>query len=245
MKNRAIVVLIISLSLLLGFILVVTLKSLMGDNSIRYPDFINCKYKYEFDFANNTSRFRELAEVDKKSTLSSPPHGLGNYMCYCKMFGQTSADDDFCIDYYAPYYRGLVINNSITILITVLNIVLRLISIKLIQAAGYSTTMSKQSRSIMFVCTASSFINNGLVLLLSNANLDYAPFPLNKFQVLSKKQYVDFDSSWYSEIGVQITQTMLIQAFFPWLEFCFWYSLKTVKRLKDSSCCMKKTKCTT
>ena len=108
----------------------------------------------------------------------------------------------------------------------------------------------------MFVCVASSFINNGIVLLLCSANLKYAPWPISEFKFLDYRMndvkasacnepFVDLSGRWYLDIGSSITKTMLLQAIFPCLEFCFWYTLKIVKKLLDKSCFFRKTKCKT
>jgi len=83
----------------------------------------------------------------------------------------------------------------------------------LIDTIGYDTH-SERTSAIMTSIFITSFINTGILLNLTNANLK---FTFLKFIPL-QGQYTDFTNEWYQTIGASLVQTMLIQAFMPFIE---------------------------
>ena len=70
----------------------------------------------------------------------------------------------------------------------------------------------------------SSFVNTGILTLLTNADLSYVPglssvLPLHM-------QYSDLGEGWYLVIGTALVKTMMINAFMPWMllgvDICKW-----------------------
>jgi hypothetical protein len=116
-------------------------------------------------------------------------------------------------------------------------------NIGLIEAIGYDT-VSKQVSMIMQSIFWATFINTGIILLMTNAELKYSAirmFPLHG-------QYPDLDENWYETIGPQLIQTMMIMAIYPYIELAIFGSLWLLYQILDKSCqcCDKnKTKATT
>ena len=100
--------------------------------------------------------------------------------------------------------------------------------------------LSMQVRSIMTSIFVISFINTAIILLLTNANLDYSVLSF----IPLKNQYPDIDMNWYIEVGPSLVQTMLICAVYPPLEFFGFYGILALTRYMDSGwyCCRREKK---
>lgn len=86
--------------------------------------------------------------------------------------------------------------NFVTVLVSIMNIVIRKLNIFLIEFIGYDT-FSKQTSDVMSTVFWATFVNTGIILLMTNAELRYSVlrmFPLHQ-------QYPDFNENWYEEIG--------------------------------------------
>jgi hypothetical protein len=69
-------------------------------------------------------------------------------------------------------------------------------------------------------------------LLLVQANFKEVGLPLA--DVFSSK-YPDFLPEWYTVVGYKLTQTMILNSIFPYIEFCIAYSKLWVFRKMDRS----------
>ena len=125
---------------------------------------------------------------------------------------------------------GLLLSNAVTVLVSVVNIVIRTINMSLIAKIGYHTE-SEQTSAIMTSILASTFINTGLLLLFTNADLSFS-------SILSwlplRQQYSDISKDWYRDIGVALVKTMAIMAVFPYVEFALAFGIKAALRMWDS-----------
>ena len=84
-----------------------------------------------------------------------------------------------------------------------------------------------------------TFINTGIILLMTNGELRYSVL---KFLPLHG-QYPDFDQNWYGEIGPQLTQTMMIMAFYPYMEMFIFGGIRKLQQALDKGCaCWEKYK---
>lgn len=97
-------------------------------------------------------------------------------MCWCKLHSSVTkiakADEptkELCYTYQYDMKLGLVLTNTVTILVTVTNIIIRTINIKLINIIGFSTK-SEQVSLIMRSIFWTTFINTGIIVLMTNAN---------------------------------------------------------------------------
>lgn len=171
-------------------------------------------------------------------------------MCYCKLHStpallakKNAEDNELCYTYQADSGKGLALTNFVTVLVSIMNIVIRTVNIKLIEIIGYDT-VSKQVSLIMLSVFWATFINTGIILLMTNAELKYSVlsmFPLHN-------QYPDLNENWYEEIGPQLVKTMTIMAIYPYLEMVIFGGLATLYKILDKSCmCCDtyKTKATT
>ena len=121
-----------------------------------------------------------------------------------------------------------LLSNVVTALIVVINYILRLAMIMLIKQVGQKTE-TNQTKSIKTVSLflkrplqgifVVQFLNTAVLLLLVNASLKQSGL-----NVGLKGQYIDFTAAWYDDIGASLTQTMLINAFFPVVEFLIFVS---------------------
>ena len=82
-----------------------------------------------------------------------------------------------------------------------------------------------------------SFINTAIILLLCNADLRYSVLSFIPIRVL----YPDLDRNWYLDIAPNLVQTMIIAAFYPYIDIAIAYGTKVVLKFLDSGfyCCRK------
>lgn len=139
-----------------------------------------------------------------------------------------------CYTYQSDFAVGFSLTNFVTILVTVINIVIRTINIRLINSIGYAT-VSKQVSLIMQSIFWATFINTGIILLMTNADLSYAPYPFALFPLYN--QYPDLNENWYEEIGPQLCKTMFIMAVYPYIEMLIFGGIWNLKRCLDKGCC--------
>ena len=116
---------------------------------------------------------------------------------------------------------ALAFTNAVTVLVSIINIVIRTLNISLINKVGLDTESQKTSL-IMQSIFVTSLINTGLTLLFTNANLE---FSILSFIPL-RNQYADYSQNWYLDIAPSLTQTMIIMAVFPYIEILMFGSIK-------------------
>ena len=75
----------------------------------------------------------------------------------------------------------------------------------------------------------SQYLNTAVLVLLIQANFEFSGFPLG---FAFHRQYSDFSALWYSNIGAALTQTMLINAFMPLVDWAFFF-MKVGQRWMD------------
>ena len=83
-------------------------------------------------------------------------------------------------------------------------------------------------RKVLF----SSFLNTGVLFLFVNANLEYAPWIFKSIPL--REDFNDLGMEWYYRNSRSLIQTMLITAFYPWIEFAIFGSIRQFKRILDS-----------
>lgn len=158
--------------------------------------------------------------------------GSGIYQCYCKTkthLYDNLSDKSLCYEYNKDILTGLFLNNLVTVLVSVINIVIRKLNMSLIDGIGYHTQSQKVS-AIMTSIFVASFVNTGIILLLTNAQLEYSVL---KFIPINN-QYSDLNDDWYEDIGFSLLKTMLIMAFFPYVELVLFNVIKTLQKVLDS-----------
>ena len=101
--------------------------------------------------------------------------------------------------------------NGITIVVVVINVLLKQATIFLVTWIGYDThseIMTKITNGVLLVL----FFNTGMLLVLVNANLGDVSEELGS---LFNGVYYDYSPSWYAKIGNTLVHTMALNAFMP------------------------------
>ena len=119
--------------------------------------------------------FKSYAEADKDHTMIN--QGIGQYMCYCKHNGKATEDlrdpEALCHQYFYYNIWGLFLTNMVAVLVSFINIIIRTVNISLIDLIGFHT-QSQSTTVIMTSIFVSTFINTGVILLFTNADLQYS-----------------------------------------------------------------------
>lgn len=145
-----------------------------------------------------------------------------------------------CAEFRNVAYSVFFYMQIISIIIIVLNFVLRVICRKLINWVGYKTQTKRQAKMSKLEFTA-TFINTAFIPLLINANMQEQPIPNNL-----EGPFPDFNSELFRYFGALLITTMLINMVNPVVEFCISYVIRLIARMWDSSCTLNRyrTKCT-
>lgn len=233
-KCQAKVFVAILILMICVFLLFTFLKSTAGKNKTKYPSSVNCNL---MNSQFTKEEMRAYAVLDKDATLKQ--HGAGFYQCYCKANSSpkdigSDRDENFCDDYQIDIQTGLLLTTVVTVLVSIFNIIIRTVNMNLIDRIGYDTHSERYS-AIMTSIFIASYINTGIILSLTNANLSYTFLGFIPIQ----NQFADFTPSWFTQIGGSLTQTLLIQAFMPYVEICIALTIKTLLKWKDGGfpCC--------
>ncbi len=237
---------VVVIILLLGALALFTYMSLITvTNQIRYPPSVSCEsIDNLFTGIDGESRYQQYAELDKTYTLAE--QGTGIYQCYCaKTVGYVSllsaGGDSLCSDYVDDEAGGYLLTEIITVLITVVNMIIRDVCIVLIKMIGFHTE-TVETAAIMTLITVATFFNTAILLLLTNAN--------TKDTILSwiplRGTYTDLNENWYLDVGTALVWTMLINSVYIYLGFVMQLTSKAVFRSLDQGCanyfCCRETK---
>ena len=193
------------------------------------------------------------ADIDKDYTLFK--QGTGIYQCYCKGRSYTElaesglSDNDTCHKYFVQFGGGYALGELVTVVITVVNLVIRDVVIWMIKKVGYHTNTAEIS-AIMVTIYVTTFFNTGVLLLLADANL-------SQIKMLSwlpgfKGPFPDLTEEWYIVIAPSLILTMVLNAIAPWISVCSGLASQALFRGLDQGfstylCCKpdKTTKCKT
>lgn len=99
-----------------------------------------------------------------------------------------------------------------SIFVVLFNFIIRDVNSYLISKVGVRTKSHELKRSLkaIFIGTV---LNTGILTILVDANLRYAPYFLKKIPL--NGTYVDYDLDWYSYFSQSLPLTMIIQALAP------------------------------
>lgn len=95
-----------------------------------------------------------------------------------------------------PYF---VASNSITVIITVINIVIKIVTVSLISWIGYDTH-SELVTAISNGVFAAQFFNTAILVLLVYANFS----EFSEGETFFKGPFYDYQPGWYSVVGFKI-----------------------------------------
>lgn len=169
------------------------------------------------------------AKVDKEPTSVGDGHGF--YQCYCKFHSEFSfnmAKDDFCYEYQYSQFTFTALKNGISVIITVLNVFLRIVTIKSINLIGFNQK-TQVTMEIMTTCFYTMFVNTAMIQLLSSANFEQTVLRW----IPIRNNYNDFVSEWYVVLGTSLQTTMIVTAFMPYVTFGIGYITKQLSIFKD------------
>ena len=141
----------------------------------------------------------------------------GYVQCFCDEKAEEGAlssaeygpqSQPICQEYIDSILPTLIASNSVTVIITVINIIIREVTIKLITWIGYDTH-SELVTNITNGVFIAQFFNTAILILLVYAN--FTEFGGTMLQ----GPFYDYQPAWYSVVGYKIVQTMAINAFMP------------------------------
>lgn len=104
-------------------------------------------------------------------------------------------------------------NESTSVVITIVNSILQVVIALLMEKVGYHTVSRLTSETMTAIFTA-MFFNTAIVLMIADANFEYIPHlrwvPLHGL-------YPDFEYSWYVSIAPSLLFTMVINSVYDWI----------------------------
>lgn len=128
-------------------------------------------------------------------------------------------------------FFGFIFGSFMSFIIVVINTILRMVMITLIKWIG-EDTHSAQLKSITNGVFVAQFFNTAILLILSSANFEEVGLPLAS---IFNGPFYDFIPRWYTAVGYRLTQTMIINSVFPYVEFGIAYAQRFVFRRMDRS----------
>lgn len=126
---------------------------------------------------------------------------------------------------------GYMLTETMTIAITVINMIIRDVSIVFINFIGFHTE-TQQTAAIFILIAVATFFNTAILMLLTNANTQYTFLrwlPLDG-------SMTDLDLNWYTDIGDSLIWTMLINSVYVVLGFFMQAAMMIVFRSLDKGC---------
>lgn len=172
-RNKIIVFILSGLFLVGMFFLFIWMKAIEVTNMFRYPATMNCD-SIQSIFADQEDLYAEYASLDKDYTLDK--QGTGIYQCYCSAQGYADLasagleDGNICHSYFIQFGGGYALSELVTVVITVVNIIIRTLVIAMITRVGY-WTQTGEIAAIMTTIFIATFFNTAVLLLLADANL--------------------------------------------------------------------------
>lgn len=121
----------------------------------------------------------------------------------------------------------------ITVIITVVNILIRTLVILMIKKVGYHTATAEIA-AIMVTVYVATFFNTGILLLLADANTNQVK-SLAWFPFLNGP-FPDLTEDWYIVIAPSLILTMFLNAITPYIEIVSYLLTDAIKRGLDQGC---------
>jgi hypothetical protein len=122
--------------------------------------------------------------------------GSGYYQCFCqahtKLTDVMKKDEKnkLCRDFWYDKNYATALNSVVAAIVSVTNIIFRMITEKLVNTIGYDTESMRTSK-IMNISFVSAFLNTAIITLLTNANFEFVEFPF--YLLPFRLQYTDFN----------------------------------------------------
>ena len=197
LKNSLCVQVVITVFLVIVFVGVLFLNNSRQGYQKKYPH-KNIHYDQLNRLFDSEEQFKKYALHDKTMTLKE--HGIGIYQGYCEQhnswYSDYRDDDAICHQYVYDTVYEFLGKNVTTGLIVLIDQMLIFLNILLVERIGFGT----QEIIVRTICMSifySQYFNTGLLLLISNANLEYSALSFTQL----KGRYADFDNRWYQDLG--------------------------------------------
>ena len=132
------------------------------------------------------------------------------------------------MDYVKDELGGFTLTEIITVIVSVVNVIIRDVCIIFIKLIGFHTETA-ETAAVMTLITVATFFNTAVLMLLSNANTEntiLSWIPL-------RGAYTDLNSDWYSLVGDAIVYTMLINSVMIYTGFISQLGIKALLRSLD------------
>lgn len=188
-------------------------------------------FSYDYSLINST--YYKWANFDKPFTEAE--QGVGIYQCYCMEMGTDDliayGKEALCYDFDKDYAHGFIVNNVVTVGITLVNMIIRDVSIVMINYIGFHTE-TEQTAAIMSLITVATFFNTAILMLLANANTEgtvLSWLPL-------RGTMTDLNLNWYTDIADALVYTMLINSVYVYLGFVMQACMMILFRSLDKGC---------
>lgn len=154
-------------------------------------------------------------------------NSLGTDLYYTK-FNSTENPDlpekYICADWLSEQGSDFIAGLFVSILITLVNMLFKKVVFPLVKMLSLHT-VSSENRYMMITTFLLTLFDSAILIVFLNWNFSDSEFEFLRENLTSGNQ-VDWGTEWYEKVGPIILQTMLMQAFSPFIEFFTAYATK-------------------
>lgn len=209
MKTRIPILIITVMIIIISFIMIYGIKAYY--NTI--PNSTSCK---ELIVSGKMS-------LDQAKTMYTKQKEIN---CYCKQqeIDYLISNNDlgqFCSVYIKSFTTSALINTSVSAVILIVNIILKII-INVLSKYQRFKYKTQRKNYVLITTSILMLINTGLTTLLANSSFSFGVVQGN---------YSDLTREWYDDVGNTITVTIIVSIFSPHaFDLVFLYPLSMLKR---------------
>lgn len=202
--------------------------------------------------------FSHATDLEVLNEFNSAKTSREKVLTYCYCYNNFKPTDIFsnelkekklggkmpCADFVPTFIKYQAINIGIILIIPLVNTIVNII-FKGLTTFERNKTMSQDMNSNMSKIFIISFINSGLLLVITNLRVDFFLDHISWFPFFAG-EFRDFDPAWYNRVGVMILFSMLLDIFMPHVTSILMTILNHICRCCDAGCSGgKKTKALT
>lgn len=143
--------------------------------------------------------------------------GSGIYYCFCIQFKDLVGyldSNQLCYQRFNQYVTGYAISESVTVVITIVNTIITMLCKFMISKVGYHTITGEITAITMSIFIA-TFFNTAILLLLADADLSQV---LLLSWIPMAGPFPDLTEQWYIVVAPSLIMTMMINAFYPYID---------------------------
>lgn len=134
--------------------------------------------------------------------------------------GGISFQGQICLEYSNDQLKSKLYGLSITVIIVVINQILKKGIIDMVSWIGIDT-LSKQMGIVAKAVFLAQFFNTGIIILIINANLaEHEPreqFKMKQVFAFFRGPFSDYMPQWYLDVGMKIIITYFVQGLLPFI----------------------------